>query len=115
MIIRCGLIGARSEWDPSSFIFDHVSARRNDNTVFPRSKLALPYSIHTWEQDVRVGTLADIVRPFVEMYSDTYAFPLARSIEFGVQERGYIEGNGGGPNNKEIRHRMAEGLVMRAP
>jgi hypothetical protein len=47
----------------------------------------LPYAIDTWKDEVSVGTLADIVRTFVEMYGDAYAVPLARSIELGLQER----------------------------
>jgi hypothetical protein len=86
LLIRCGFIGARSEWDPGGFIHDHVSARVNDKAP-SRPEKKLPYPIDTWKEDVSVGTLADIVRTFVEMYGDEYAVPLARSIELGLQER----------------------------
>jgi hypothetical protein len=86
LLIKCGFIGARSEWDPSGFIYDYVYKRKNADTAPPRPKPCLPYSVNTWKQDVSVGTLADIVRTFVEMYGDEYAVPLARSIELGLQE-----------------------------
>jgi hypothetical protein len=86
LLIRCGFIGARSEWDPSGFIHDHVYARVNDKAP-SRPKKTLPYPIDTWREGVSIGTLADIVRTFVEMYGDEYAVPLARSIELGLQER----------------------------
>jgi hypothetical protein len=86
LLIRCGFIGARSEWDPGGFIYDHVSARLKDERA-SRPKQVLPYAIDTWKEEVSVGTLADIVRTFVEMYGDEYAVPMARSIELGLQER----------------------------
>jgi hypothetical protein len=87
LLIKCGFIGARSEWDPGGFIHDHVNARLKDKKAQSRPKQTLPYSINTWKEDVSVGTLADIVRTFVEMFGDEYAVPLARSIELGLQER----------------------------
>jgi hypothetical protein len=86
LLIRCGFIGARSEWDPGGFIHDHIAARVNGKEP-SRPERTLPYVIDTWKEDVSVGTLADIVRTFVEMYGDEYAVPLARSIELGLQER----------------------------